>query len=317
MSHFGLFQFLSALFGGAMMLALPHLSPRRYFFAVTVPPDFRETEPAQDALRRYRLSILAATIAAAAGSTIVFLPMLPVIVGLAAYLRERSAMRSYAVRAPMVREAELTGGPDNLPWWTVFALPPLAGLGAVAWHLRSRWDEIPARFPVHWGIDGQPDRWATKSAQGVYAPLLFGTGMMILLLAMGVATFYGARRAPHRVAFLKIFLAITWLMGFIFGSIALMPVVKISPLVLLLPAPFFVIAALWWTMRAVESDPGDPTPDECWHFGDFYYNPADPALFVQKRMGWGYTFNFANRLSWLILGGFLAGVGALILLLPR
>jgi uncharacterized membrane protein len=45
----------------------------------------------------------------------------------------------------------------------------------------------------------------------------------------------------------------------------------------------------------------DPTPNECWKAGLFYYNPNDAALFVEKREGYGYTFNFANPWSWTLL----------------
>lgn len=38
--------------------------------------------------------------------------------------------------------------------------------------------------------------------------------------------------------------------------------------------------------------------DENWHWGLFYYNAADPSLFVQHRARPGYTVNFANFLSW-------------------
>jgi uncharacterized membrane protein len=37
----------------------------------------------------------------------------------------------------------------------------------------------------------------------------------------------------------------------------------------------------------------------------FYYNPSDPAIFVAKRVGIGYTVNFANRMCWLVLVGIL------------
>jgi uncharacterized membrane protein len=41
--------------------------------------------------------------------------------------------------------------------------------------------------------------------------------------------------------------------------------------------------------------------DECWKLGVFYFNPEDPSLFIPKRSGLGYTLNFANPLSWLVL----------------
>jgi uncharacterized membrane protein len=39
--------------------------------------------------------------------------------------------------------------------------------------------------------------------------------------------------------------------------------------------------------------------------GLFYYNPNDPAILVAKRVGTGYTLNFANKFCWLILAGIL------------
>jgi uncharacterized membrane protein len=60
--------------------------------------------------------------------------------------------------------------------------------------------------------------------------------------------------------------------------------------------------------------PREVTPDRCWH-GSFYYNPDDPALFVEARTGFGYAGNSARPLSWLLaalmflfpLGLFLRG----------
>jgi uncharacterized membrane protein len=55
---------------------------------------------------------------------------------------------------------------------------------------------------------------------------------------------------------------------------------------------------------------GDRTPDECWKGGLFYYNPADPALWVEKRFGIGWTFNFGNPRAWIVLGGILLFIAA-------
>jgi uncharacterized membrane protein len=51
------------------------------------------------------------------------------------------------------------------------------------------------------------------------------------------------------------------------------------------------------------------TPDRCWKAGIFYVNPDDPALFVPKRFGIGYTLNLGNSWSWAVLA--LIGVVAL------
>ena len=51
--------------------------------------------------------------------------------------------------------------------------------------------------------------------------------------------------------------------------------------------------------------------DRYWSGGIFYNNPDDPALFVPKRYGLGWTLNFGHPQSKLFLIGIL-----LLLLLP-
>ena len=42
-------------------------------------------------------------------------------------------------------------------------------------------------------------------------------------------------------------------------------------------------------------------PESSWKAGIFYSNRDDPALFVPKRFGIGYTLNFGNSWSWAVL----------------
>src|SRR6202044_3717386 len=55
--------------------------------------------------------------------------------------------------------------------------------------LARRWDTLPERFPVHWGFDGQPNGWATRSLGGVDGAILIGAAVC----AVGSAP--GARHA--------------------------------------------------------------------------------------------------------------------------
>jgi len=50
--------------------------------------------------------------------------------------------------------------------------------------------------------------------------------------------------------------------------------------------------------------------DARWKAGIIYWNPDDAAIFVPKRVGIGYTFNFANKWSWMV---FIAIVVALLI----
>lgn len=53
---------------------------------------------------------------------------------------------------------------------------------------------------------------------------------------------------------------------------------------------------------------------EHWKGGLFYVNAQDPALWVPKRLGIGYTLNFARREAWAVLGLILS-IPLVILLL--
>lgn len=43
--------------------------------------------------------------------------------------------------------------------------------------------------------------------------------------------------------------------------------------------------------------------DDYWKLGMFYFNPKDPAFWVEKRMGVGMTFNFAKWQAWVFILG--------------
>ncbi|AJS61296.1 DUF1648 domain-containing protein [Paenibacillus sp. IHBB 10380] len=51
----------------------------------------------------------------------------------------------------------------------------------------------------------------------------------------------------------------------------------------------------------------EPTNNDAyWKFWGIYFNPHDPSLFIEKRMGIGWTINFARPMSWFLLLGILA-----------
>ena len=67
-----------------------------------------------------------------------------------------------------------------------------------------------------------------------------------------------------------------------------------------------VVLALVLMSGLLGNPTGDRTPDACWKWGLFYINPADPSIMIEKRFGIGYTLNFGNRWTWLMLGAVLA-----------
>jgi uncharacterized membrane protein len=64
-----------------------------------------------------------------------------------------------------------------------------------------------------------------------------------------------------------------------------------------------------WRTDAVFRD-----DDRYWYGGFFYNNPDDPAIFVPKRFGLGWTLNFGHPRSKLVLIGLLVGMLVLLIL---
>jgi uncharacterized membrane protein len=248
------------------------------------------------------------------------LPVLgPTILGGWAYLWERRQVAAQAPPVDAIREAELSTENDHLPRWIALTLAPFAFPLAAALWLRARWSEIPQRVPTHWDIHNQVDHWAEKSARAIYGPLLFAGGMMLIMILLTLAMFYGSRRGRQRTAVVQMMVATIYFLALLFSAEALMPVMTSSPAVIWVPSLLFPIVMLLWAYK-VMSDPEMPaetTPDECWYMGNFYVNSQDPAIFVQKRVGFGYTINMGNRLGWLIMAGFLAAIAALVFVLPQ
>jgi len=221
----------------------------------------------------------------------------------------------------------------RLPGGWIAQVGPFAILAAVGIYLRSRWDDIPTRFPVHWGIDGQPNGWSARTVVGVYGPLLLGAAIIALIAisSSAISRLRGSARAAgtssvasdfaHRISIFLLIVeyflaAIFSLVGFLplTGSPGVMPVLIVTGAFLL--ALIFLIA---WSAKAqgqsaargaapIAMPSGSGVPEEHWKFGVFYFNKDDSALLVEKRVGIGYTLNFAHASAWICM--------AVVLLLP-
>jgi len=131
---------------------------------------------------------------------------------------------------------------------------PLLFLGAVAAVVAARWQSIPDRFPVHWGLTGQPDAWATRSASGVLGPLAVGFLLVLVLVALRRRLpAWAARRGPAEVRVGQgALLGACYALAAASGAVAARPLLagpEPGPLLVAwglsyLFVPFFVVAAL-------------------------------------------------------------------------
>jgi hypothetical protein len=299
--------FFTAL-GCAILLALPHLSPPRYFFGVAVPPAFRERDEALAALHHYYAYVLYGA-GGAAGLTLALtglgvaapaspMALLPLAAAIGFY-RARRRVLPYKTALPAPAR-------DRLPWWSWFAIPPAAIPAAAMAYLHAHWSQIPPRYLA--------SGWHTRTPLHIYGMPVFSEGLILLLLFLGLATYYGARKSPSRAGALGVLTIVTYPLALIFGAVSLIPLVYFPFWVIaVLLAPFIVGLIVWIVRKNAEPQPEGQasTPDECWHLGDIYINRADPAIFVEKRDGFGFTFNLGNPRGVAILALFLAGMGAL------
>ncbi len=318
---------------------LPQWTRPGIYFGVTVAPDFRKTPEAEHLLRRYRLeamihvAIAFAMVLASALPSYQFLAFIGAIwlaVGpLTAFVEAHKRVQRHAVQAVTVREAVLEPRSTRPPGGWIVQVGPFAILLATGVFLHFHWDEIPARFPVHWGIDSQPNGWSDRTPMGVYGPLVLGivisAGMCLTANTLLRSARIVDRARPvsvlhdfaHRVGLFL--LLIEFFLAVVFSCVGLLPLTGTMPVliatILMLPAIFFLIVWLNKGRAHIErSDEtilqaaGDGTPDECWKSGMLYFNPDDAALWVEKRAGIGYTMNFAHVSAWVIM--------ALILLAP-
>jgi uncharacterized membrane protein len=325
---FGVLMLAVAVLVATVFWSLPRWSRPGIFFAVTVVPSFCDSPEAARVLRSYRIQAMAHIVigfavivagARAERAVLLILGTLWLAVGpLIAVARAHKKALPHAMAVPTVREASLTPRTAQLPGGWTLQFGPLAILAVVAIYLGVHWAEIPDEFPVHWGVNGMPNRWSVRTPIGVYGPLLFAAAILIAVSVFAYGFSHLARSIPiprnaaatsdfpHRVAVLL--LGVEYFIAAMFSLVGLLPLTGspgVAPIVILTVAILASAVFLGrWISRGRDHSPhaaGDGTPDACWKLGLFYFNPDDAALFVEKRIGIGYTINFARGAAWLIL----------------
>jgi uncharacterized membrane protein len=341
---------------------MPRLTRPDVYFAVTVPLEFRDSAEGCSILKRYRVEVtifgVLALLIVLAGMRIpkpnylaavplagLFLQLLGVFV---AYYRARGRVLPHAAAPATVREAALVPREAHLPGGWLLQLPPFALFAATAIWLHLHWSQIPEVFPIHWGANGQPNNWATRSFAGVYSPLLIGAALCALmgflayatlrwsrLIRVGGAAGEGERR--FRLVIVSIIVATEYLLALVFMWTGLLALSHkqtgppgLAPMLVFTLAFTVVIAVLLVRFgqggtrlvgpaaAASGAAPpvGDRTPDKYWKLGLFYINRNDPALFVEKRFGIGFTLNLGHPGAWVFLAVLVAVFVAIILIVP-
>jgi uncharacterized membrane protein len=323
----------------------PQLTRHDIFFGVTVSPGFRNGRVARSVSRRYAmevwgLAVVAAVLVGTSPMPVISGPMLltQTIGGFIAFSRARHSVRPHAVAPATIREAEIGPRPE-LPGGLIGQLGPFLILFAAAAYVGLHWEDVPARFPTHWNLAGKPDGWTVKSVGGVFRGLSIGFVACSMMLFTSYAVLHWTRLSrvtgpdgaqSRRVRRLNLIatLAFEYLIALLLTWTTVVSMFSGEGTRLRLPlafrvAPFALLIIGTLAIRvmrrtAISEGPpvGDTTPDSCWLFGHLYFNRADPTLFVEKRMGLGYTLNLGNPVSWLVVIVFIVALSIPLLLVP-
>jgi uncharacterized membrane protein len=208
--------------------------------------------------------------------------------------------------------------------------------------------QLPERIPTHWNWQGEPDAWARKSYYSVFsvaAVMVYMQGLL-LFVKHGLLGVKMTLPAEHTEKYLRLkeeSLLVTvrlmdWmrlllcvLLGGLTSNIALRAIEHLRPLsrlvmvavwtsgLLTAAAVVFVIYRFYTVDRRLKAEVGrvyvQRQKDAAhWYLGGLvYFNREDPAVWVEKLVGWGYTFNLGNK--WVYLyAAVMAGVPLLLML---
>ncbi len=319
---------------GVLWEFTPLIARQGIFFGATVDPDFRRSHDGRRLLLSYRLQVALWTAMAMVLCLLLPVPnpalavlastLLLIVGGLFSYwLKFRTVHERYGRRVPEIRSAELSPRPELKPFSLWPCVPPFVWLAGVAFYLQAHWDQIPESFPVHWGANGLPNGWATRSFQGVYGPILLAVFLNVFFLLFAMVLLRASRNTTMRHVTVTILLLLMYPVSFAFGMVGLLPLVTFPMWLVPVVTLGTVLVLIVWSMVKVTSHTAadavpEPQNDSYWKAGMFYYNPDDPAIFVSKRVGIGYTMNFANKMSWLVmLGILLLALLPMLLLRPK
>lgn len=306
-----------AILNTALFWFMPGLTRRDLYFAVTVPPGFRDQLQGRSILRRYRVELILfsvlALVAFVAGiawfgvGLVSTGQLIQVTASFIAFYRARLRVLPYAVPPTTIREAELHDHNRIIPGGWLAALGPFVLLFVCATYL-----------------------WFHGRGLGVYlistAIILAAFTLILYGLVHWVRPVYAggperARELKFRRTVSAITLAAEYYLTLQASWIVLVPRRgNLAPVGLgLLPLAFvFVLVVIVALARlgqggsriaardgarlASSAVPvGDRTPDRYWKLGIFYFNPDDSAVLVEKRFGLGYSLNFARPTAWLIV----------------
>ncbi len=311
--------------------AMPRFSRPDILFAVTVPDAF-VAGAGRALVSRYRAIVWSGAAAALAIGVLLPTPepgsgwgawlMTGVVAGnmmvaLAAWLWAHRMARPYAVPPSDVRVASLVPRDTSLPGGARLAVGPFAILLATALLVYTYRDGVP---------DGPGTIASFLALGGVYVAMTLTMAVSLARRTRQIAVDGPAAAAEQRFRRVNVLVLVLVAYGVAIQlsatTVASIPAfgdtLGESLGFVLLPLLLVNFGVTFWMFRvgqggqravapaARQEVHGDATPDRAWKLGGLlYFNPRDPAMWVENRVGFGYTLNMGNLRAWLLIIGMM------------
>ncbi|GHI00811.1 DUF1648 domain-containing protein [Neobacillus kokaensis] len=211
-----------------------------------------------------------------------------------------------------------------------FVIPFLISIATIAFTLVN-YQQIPDRFPMQYNFSGEVTNWAAKSYRSVLLMPIMQIYLTLLFLFINIIISKAKQQVSaanpeeslrQNIIFRRRWSLFTILMGT--GLIAVFVVPQLSmiypinhQLQLYIPLVYVVAVCAGSIILSITTGQGgsrvsrkvagengkviDRDDDHYWKLGMFYFNPKDPAIFLEKRFGIGWTNNWAHPLSWVFI----------------
>ncbi|MGB8294173.1 MAG: DUF5808 domain-containing protein [Polyangia bacterium] len=201
--------------------------------------------------------------------------------------------------------------PSLFSKWDLWAL---AGLTGLLVHYARLVPRMPDPVPTHFNAAGNPNGWTSKTHLPlvVFAAPVFIWLVLFLFGAVAAAAKKESARA-QLAAFQALRGFLTFGTSFLLGSCLAMALWGMPALHTGLVVFFiFLGLGLIFMIREIEIHmPHVHDPDH-YRCGLFYVNPDDDRLWVPKRIGMGWTLNYARPAAYWITAFILILVGVVL-----
>jgi uncharacterized membrane protein len=196
--------------------------------------------------------------------------------------------------------------------WLILAVPLI--------YLTLVYSRLPGIIPIHFHGE-TPDNYGNKTTLLWLIPLVT-IGIYSLLFIIPKMTMRGKDQKPIYIIRLIINLVFCILFTITIYMVQSNANLKMATELIMIIVALLFLAIIFYTYYLIKTRSNSetvPTGEsvESYKWGIFYYNPSNPKIWVPKRMGMGWTLNFAHPLSYLFLAVIIAVIIASYVFEPK